>query len=657
MNGKETMRGKGVRPCAECRRLKRQCEQVFPCKHCAKRGLAGICPNGELANGSRRVKILASTEDLHDRIADLEEALKRVTSPDHPLLEKALYVNNVQVHHHENGGSSSISPPNSDAVDNPSSYGHLTLSDDPKVSRYYGAASSVYLSKRPNTTSLRSQDVDDLDFSEFLSPFPTRDAPLEVTEIMARHLPSAHTGRELAALYFQTCGWFMDIVQESSWDSAFFNHVYDDHGTPPDSQRLAVVLLVFALGALMDLSQPPHCELSKQLLFAARICLALDRSHSVMYIQCLVLYATFLMNGDRDTSGGDTVWPLLRLGMGVAEAMGLHRDGSAWGLALDEVNERRRIFWEIQGYDVLQSIGLGRGQCIADYAIDCAYPEPDLDHMFHIKTYELTRIWSRINDRQIRIRPSTYSEVTEIERALRNFQLDLPEYLSPGVAPSPMDLTNPSRQKMALQRNMILLFINEARLVLHRGWFVRVLKEYALEPLHSPQKQSYLDCLEASRRIVGLVRNMLALHGLLIHRRWHFFFHLFSSCVCLAAAAIRAPRSSLSRAILSELDAGVELFRITKREELNTIDKLWNHAFRAVNASSTSSSSSGETDTEDLDLLGARKTCRRSRHGADLTTVDDFAYPISDIRQVETANNLLDFDMDAFLAEIGAAAL
>ncbi len=81
-------------------------------------------------------------------------------------------------------------------------------------------------------------------------------------------------------------------------------------------------------------------------------------------------------------------------------------------------------------------------------------------------------------------------------------------------------------------------------------------------------RQSYLDCLEAC---ILLIRNVVTLHGALIHRRWHFFFHLFSACVCLAAAVIRAPLSSLNQTLLSELEMGLILFRTAQRDDVVSV--------------------------------------------------------------------------------------
>lgn len=358
------------------------------------------------------------------------------------------------------------------------------------------------------------------------------------------------------------------MVRRSEWDNELFPHAFDAATPPLDPQKIALVFLILALGCLMDFTKPPHNETARTYFLAGRSCLALDASPSVTLVQCFFLYGTAIMNGGDVTAGGDSFWPMLRLGMCIAEELGMHRDGDHWNLDEQHALRRRIVFWEIHGFDVLQSISLGRGQCIADYAIDCAIPTDDIQIAFHCKTYELSRLWSRINDRQIRIRPSPYTEVVEIDEKLLDFQNTLPAHLSLATQPSLYDLATIEGQRNIFQRNMLFLFISEARLTLHRSWFARALREFPQEPLQSPQKQSYVNCLEASRGVISTVRNMLGLHGQVVHRRWHFFFHLFSACVCLAAAVIRAPSAALSRAVLTELETGVNLFRMTKRTEL-----------------------------------------------------------------------------------------
>lgn len=359
------------------------------------------------------------------------------------------------------------------------------------------------------------------------------------------------------------------MVQRSTWERDFLAPVYGGSARPP-CQKVAMVLFICALGCLMDLARPPHDPTAMEYFSAARACLSLDPTHSVTYVQCIYLYGLFLQNGGRDTSGGDRFWPLLRLGMAVVEALGLHRDGTNWNLGEEEAEKRRIVFWEIHNHDVLTSIALGRGQCISDRSIDAKIPQmiTGSGGEYNTHGYALTRIWSKINDFQIRIEPTSYQEILDVDQQLSQFQANLPATLAQTGPPSLLELTDPARKRMAYQRNMLQLFLAEARLGLHRGWFVRVLQEFPSEPLDSPQRHSFLGCLEACRVVIALIRNLLAIRGPIAERRWHYYHHLFSACVCLAACGIRAPGSSVAKAVLCELDLGIDLFRASNRPEL-----------------------------------------------------------------------------------------
>jgi hypothetical protein len=401
------------------------------------------------------------------------------------------------------------------------------------------------------------------DFPYILPSLPGFNQELPVPEIMSR-LPPEEVGRELAAQYFDVVGTTTRIVQPWTWEEKFFLHVY--HTSSPNQQRLAVVFLVFAVGALMDINRAVPDKTADEYFASARMCLTMDSTHSVTYVQCLYLCGIYLMNGPGKLARGDIVWPLLRTALGVAEAIGLHRDATHWNLDDATVTERRYVFWSIHHFDVVQSIGLGRSQCIADHCIDCVIPPHEADSAFFPKTYELIRIVSRINDLQVRMQPATYEEACSIDQTLWSFEQALPIHLSAAALPNAADLIDSTLRQAPIQRNQLLLYLNEARLALHRPWFVRALRDCPEEPSNSQHKQSFVGYLEACRAIIGSVSNMVAIRGTLVQRRWHYFHHLFSACVGLSACSIRAPSSTLARSALSELDRGVSLFRLGSKD-------------------------------------------------------------------------------------------
>ena len=420
-----------------------------------------------------------------------------------------------------------------------------------------------------------------------MTPAPGFDSETTLFGVLERYLPSLPQARHLADRYFevsipslsvgrtpdsldQVLGWVTAIVPLGMWETYLFPQVFEADGRPNlasvEPQCAAVVFLVFAIGARLDLCQPPNDREADSLFNAAKLCLALDCTQSVRYVQAIMLYGYFAMNGTSLISGGDSFWPLLRMALGIAQALGLHRDDVAGGLSSSERLERRIIFWEAHSQDVLQSMALGRGQCIPRNAISSV--EVDVDgHGYHVQTCKLCSILSQINDLQVKVGASRYSDVLAIDSDLTAFESSLPEHLVPSLRPAPADLTDPVQKRTALQSNLLSLYINEARVALHRGWFVQALKHDDIEPMKSPHQQSFLMCLEACRSIVSAVSNMVALQGLYITKRWHYIFHLFSACVCFAAVGIRAPRSALALAALAQLDAGVAVLELAGREE------------------------------------------------------------------------------------------
>ena len=123
-----------------------------------------------MSDGIRGQRVLAGTEvsltlsrqkassidkELHRRITALEEAL-RATSSSHPLLSASHRSSSVSsdtshLHRPSNGAPdfSDQKQSGDGAVDSLSGYSHLVVEEDPGRSKYYGAASSVYLTVSP----------------------------------------------------------------------------------------------------------------------------------------------------------------------------------------------------------------------------------------------------------------------------------------------------------------------------------------------------------------------------------------------------------------------------------------------------------------------------------------------------------------------------
>lgn len=87
--------------------------------------------------------------------------------------------------------------------------------------------------------------------------------------------------------------------------------------------------------------------------------------------------------------------------------------------------------------------------------------------------------------------------------------------------------------QQVLQRFGIRLLVSQCRLHLNRLPFSRSLSLAPLAPHTSPFGQSFLTLLQSAEEIVNLVKQLVFYHPGLIARWWAFWFHAYTSAVCL----------------------------------------------------------------------------------------------------------------------------
>ena len=68
-------------------------------------------------------------------------------------------------------------------------------------------------------------------------------------------------------------------------------------------------------------------------------------------VQTLYLMVVWLNNGGRPVHSNQSTWALMGMSMRAIQALGLHRDGSHYGLSPAQTAERRRVFWEVSVRD------------------------------------------------------------------------------------------------------------------------------------------------------------------------------------------------------------------------------------------------------------------------------------------------------------------
>ncbi|KAI0372775.1 hypothetical protein BV20DRAFT_1014847 [Pilatotrama ljubarskyi] len=601
---KKRKRGATRLSCAECRRLKLRCDRAIPCGSCVKRGCAAICPDGSLTTGKGNRFVLASTQDLHEkitqlanRVRDLEDALRAShalhSMEPHPLLSEELLRIKAPIQRENlintgatNGNSDEQS---GDVVD---SFGSLSISDSGRTN-YFGQATSswYYLTNEDNQDDLRDQRQTQL--RKLLSPevlslsglFPiapslplTQDdqtMKLERLRSLFWYLPGVDEAYELRRMYFQHAAWMYNPVTMAQLKEGAFNIFYNPHKAPDMedpllSHQLALLYMVLAIGSLMDTTRPAYnveAEKYHQLARAALFQSPIFEEPTLTAVQTLYLMAFYLFLSERHGSGVGSRWAFMGLAVKLGVSMGLHRDAGKWRISDDEVQRRRESFWELYSYDLLQSFTLGRPPSFTLAHIDCKKPyteDPCNEETFHWWKHRFTsECMNLVYDQAFGAKTPTYSTVLQLDRKLRGFAVPASLQIA-GFGNSESRVGNYYESvPLILQRHLVLAIRESNLLYMHRGFFARAISDHPKDPLGSPYGGSFIAAYRSAGSLVALVRNIHSQLKELTERMWFLWTHLFSCSIILGSIVTRCPSMSLAPSALVQLDSACELFRKT----------------------------------------------------------------------------------------------
>lgn len=158
----------------------------------------------------------------------------------------------------------------------------------------------------------------------------------------------------------------------------FWNSIASLDSLDKDTEALMFTIYYAAIISLTpeqcesQLGEPRPAALAKY-RFAVEQALAranLLNTQSVVLIQASVLFLSALRNEDDSR----TVWSMTALTFHLAQAMGLHRDGTAFGLKPFETEIRRRIWWHICLLDARSSEDHGCEPIVHDGVFDTRMP-------------------------------------------------------------------------------------------------------------------------------------------------------------------------------------------------------------------------------------------------------------------------------------------
>lgn len=665
----EQKRSNGQISCAECRRLKIKCDKQIPCQSCQRRGCAALCPNGSLATGQGTRFVLAATEHLHRQIANMSGRIRQLedalgvlqshhsTEP-HPLLRDDLRSAD------QKDEFSSITLPADNAVgpSNPpeilDGFGTLSITDH-GISRFFGPTGGSECLLMSDKTIIKSDSTDASSpeserdsmspglppsFRMFSPAFPfTPMGPTAaIQKLIESHLPSLDRAKYLVQVYFEQAGWLFHTVSEEQVMEELLPIYYSNNtATPPDEPRgaydLGLLLLVFAIGALVDLKQnatSPEAEHYHQLARAS-ICLqpVLEKP-SLTTVQAL-----HLLGGYNAMSGSELelTWSLVILAAHLAQTIGLHRDSAKWGLPTKVVQRRRIVFWDLFIADAWGSLNNGRPPTFSLAYIDCRLPEfpasagNDGEPDYAAAAAAEFSSWAiryaadcvaEVATRTLTAEAPNYAVIMEIDRKVREFPF-------PDVPPSALDMSPPPMTspipEAPLAQSMGRLVLSHSRetllLYIHRSFFAQAIIDNPVNPLKSTYAPSFLAAYRSSQTILRTIQQAFHEHPSPCARFWTIWTFAFSAAIVFGTIITRGPQSPLASNAMKELDGACLLFQRaashSKRaaQALPILTKLCEKAHLALAAAQNERSSQQlgqqwsvkvEQDDDELEIFAGR---------------------------------------------------
>ncbi|KAF9078142.1 hypothetical protein BDP27DRAFT_1310847 [Rhodocollybia butyracea] len=621
--------------CAECRRYAWNFKL-----NCVKKGCGQICPDGSLTTGKGNRFVLANTEDFLDeigqlatRVRQLEDALAHshsMSSPQpHPLLSEDLLQIKRPLER-----DAQIKEKKLDANDKIDAMGSLSISDRGRSTFFGQTANSRNEQGSDEEESLASDEEEKSSASDPSMPsndpwisyaFPFTPASLNkdvVRNNIIGLLPDVSLARRLCELYYQHAAWMYTPISKPEFYETVFRPIYDVNAAFPNigSHSLALIYMILAIGALLDLDQQSHSPAASRFYELGRAALAIDsvfEEQSIPAIQALVLMCHYMVLDDIEGPRWAT--------MGVLVDLVQNRDCGKWNLSPDETLRRRCLLWEIFTYDIWQSLTYGRPPSFSLAHIDTQKPfstaknaHGELEMSFASWNHSFcSECLSVVMEQAFGARPPSYKTMTEMDKKVRSYYIP-PSLQIPGFGGSPITLKlEPEPTIQLVMQRYITFAIREITLLyLHRGFFAHALEDSPDDPMGSKYAPSVLAACESACIFVSLIDSMFKRYPLLTERMWFLYTHVFSCSIVLGSIACKV-QMAIAPSALSHLDLAHNLFMSTsessrKVKVLPILHKLKERAHAAlagnINISispiSLSSPSTVKSEEDELVALG-----------------------------------------------------
>ncbi|GAA5820631.1 hypothetical protein JCM11251_003084 [Rhodosporidiobolus azoricus] len=592
--------------CQECRRLKLKCDRTWPCSSCRKRGCPDICPSGTSKPPGRAVRVAAEFGALLRRIEELEslvrelgagdrippplhleEATKRntnVTKEVEAQIEDGLEEGDMDEEEYGEQGDAEDQKPEEEALRKVLvGVGSLSIAESGRT-RYLGpAAGSAYYAQEDDFGESSGDSVADEESpSDDIVRYPfiqlgNHYPKASELERLRGFLPSPDEAKRLAKNYWNYLSFQFTPVESSIFWGDYLPAAYTPNS--PHGTKLACVFIILSLGSLFDPIAPstPNSD-AHQYFVLSQTTLSASRflaNSTLTAIQTLQLSANFLLNYHDLREGGETFFPILGMAIRMLVASGAHRDGESFGLSGDELNRRRRVFYELLTLERMQAFISGRPYSLSNK--HCDTKMPDGASAYDVAKWKLGLFIGKVIDEAFSIEAPSYATILSLDQELRDLRSDTPEDVHSGAIPahafvekpSGIPQLPPSPSQKDTDRDLIYRMrqhtadqmFSQVLFYLHKPAFAQALINNPEEPLKSPWAASVAAIsLETAVYLCAVAKSWIKLHPVLCPRWWHIFFHAFAASVAQSSLVIQSPRSMLAPHAWSQLHDAVSTF-------------------------------------------------------------------------------------------------
>ncbi|OJJ84447.1 uncharacterized protein ASPGLDRAFT_126650 [Aspergillus glaucus CBS 516.65] len=362
--------------CATCRRRKVRCNKIDPCSNCVKAGIPCVFPEPV-----RNHRQCASREDVMARLRQLEDTVEYLR---HPVTSGA----NGETCAREETGTEKCPYLYTDPKtalrghDGKEEFGRLVVEDGccRYVSNRLWASLSDQIAELHDILEPSSPGVDDELDPDMIHPSnKNHDAFIfgynSVAQSLVNYHPSAMQLSVLLNAYKQNVAPLLMILHPQTIQKV----IYRSHRVQDEISECLLFALCFSAAVSMS---PEECELllleKKEVVvdhfrFATEQACPRARimsSKSLTLLQAIVLYLASL----RSVGETEFAWTMTSTAVRLAFGLGLHRDGSNFGLEPFEAEMRRRLWWYICVLDVQTAEDLGTDPMLHDIFFDTKLP-------------------------------------------------------------------------------------------------------------------------------------------------------------------------------------------------------------------------------------------------------------------------------------------